>query len=620
MSKITKLPDDLSNKIAAGEVVERPSSVVKELVENAIDAGSGRIQVDLEEGGLSLIRVVDNGSGMDREDADLAFYRHATSKIASEKDLFDIHTLGFRGEALPSIAAVSQLEMETGNGRDAGTLLRYQGGKRITLTSSKSRKGTEISVRDLFFNTPARLKYMKTVHTEVGKVSDIINRLAMSRPDISFRLAHNGKQMLHTNGDGRLLTVIASIYGRQTAKSFLPIHHESNDYTVTGYIAKPEINRASRHYMSTFLNERFIRHFPLTKAIEQAYHTLLPIGRHPMAVLHIKLNPTLMDVNVHPSKMEVRLSKEKEMLDDVENTIKQELQRLSLIPEADTGRAKRMQSEALELPLQQKKQEAPPKPSEPATVEFQQEKTDWQRAEAVAEPWQEEPSPKPSFSQNETLEAPEASEAAAVPESLEPTEAYQHRELLELEPIGQLHGTYLLTQSRDGMYIIDQHAAQERIFYEFFREKIGSVNDEMQDLLIPMTFEVTSQEKLIIANSQRELEQAGVFLEEFGENTFRIRSQPTWFPAQEAESVIRELLEQLQQEKNISIHKVREEAAILMSCKAAIKANRHLRKDEIAALIEKLSSCREPYTCPHGRPIVIHFSSYDMEKMFKRVQ
>lgn len=618
MAKITKLPDDLSNKIAAGEVVERPSSVVKELVENAIDAGGTRIQVDLEEGGLSLIRVVDNGSGMDREDADLAFYRHATSKITSEKDLFDIHTLGFRGEALPSIAAVSQLEMETGNGRDAGTLLRYQGGRRITLTSSKSRKGTEISVRDLFFNTPARLKYMKTVHTEVGKVSDIINRLAMSRPDISFRLAHNGKQILHTNGDGRLQTVIASIYGRQTAKSFLPIHHESNDYTVTGYIAKPEINRASRHYMSTFLNERFIRHYPLTKAIEQAYHTLLPIGRHPMAVLHIKLNPTLMDVNVHPSKMEVRLSKEKEMLHDVEHTIKQALQQLSLIPEADMARGRRMQSEALELPLQQEKREIPPKVEKTAPPEFRQEHQDWQRAEAVAEP---ELPAEPSIQEMPApAEEPPAAEENDRTEPENEAGLYQHRELLELEPIGQLHGTYLLTQSRDGMYIIDQHAAQERIFYEFFREKIGSVNGEMQDLLIPLTFEVTSQEKMVITNSREELEQAGVFLEEFGENTFRIRSQPTWFPVQEAESVIRELLEQLQQEKNISTHKVREEAAILMSCKAAIKANRHLRKDEIAALIEKLGTCREPYTCPHGRPIVIHFSTYDMEKMFKRIQ
>ncbi len=482
MAKITKLPDDLSNKIAAGEVVERPSSVVKELVENAIDAGGTRIQVDLEEGGLSLIRVVDNGSGMDREDADLAFYRHATSKITSEKDLFDIHTLGFRGEALPSIAAVSQLEMETGNGRDAGTLLRYQGGRRITLTSSKSRKGTEISVRDLFFNTPARLKYMKTVHTEVGKVSDIINRLAMSRPDISFRLAHNGKQILHTNGDGRLQTVIASIYGRQTAKSFLPIHHESNDYTVTGYIAKPEINRASRHYMSTFLNERFIRHYPLTKAIEQAYHTLLPIGRHPMAVLHIRLNPTLMDVNVHPSKMEVRLSKEKEMLHDVEHTIKQALQQLSLIPEADMARGRRMQSEALELPLQQEKREIPPKVEKTAPPEFRQEQQDWQRAEAVAEP---ESLTEPSIQEiPASVEEPPAAEENYRTEPENEAGLYQHRELLELEPIGQLHGTYLLTQSRDGMYIIDQHAAQERIFYEFFREKIGSVNGEMQDLLI----------------------------------------------------------------------------------------------------------------------------------------
>ncbi|RSL32782.1 DNA mismatch repair endonuclease MutL [Salibacterium salarium] len=614
MAAIKKLSDELSNKIAAGEVVERPASIVKELIENAIDANSTRIDIQIEEGGLSKIRVVDNGSGMEKEDAKIAFLRHATSKIQTEKDLFKIATLGFRGEALPSIAAVSNLELETGTGQDAGTLIRYQGGKRITFASAKGRKGTEITVRDLFFNTPARLKYLKTINTEIGNISDIVNRLALANPSVSFRLSHNDRQLLFTNGNGDIQAVLAGIYGRQTASQFLKINNQSMDYKVEGYVAKPEINRASRQYISTFINGRYVRHYPLVKAIENAYHTLLPIGRHPLVVLHIQMDPVLIDVNVHPAKLEVRISKEKELLNIIEEAIKTQLTQETLIPDVDQSRTKRQVTEQVPLHFEQRAA-SPERPQKdyPVSQQF------YDTSVSTSKNFTKESSPAVTSEQeynsyqdnSETFD-----EELTNPPGVE--QSTQDR-VPALEPIGQMHGTYILSQNEKGLYIIDQHAAQERIYYEFYRDKIGETNSQTQDLIIPLTLELSPEEDMIVQSYQKELAEVGVFLEPFGYRTYRVTTYPAWFPSGEEESTIRELLEQLMLDKKISISKLREDAAILMSCKAAIKANRHLREDEMVSLIESLRKCDIPFTCPHGRPIIIHFSSYDMEKMFKRI-
>ncbi|SFQ00338.1 DNA mismatch repair endonuclease MutL [Salibacterium halotolerans] len=625
MAEVKKLTDELSNKIAAGEVVERPASIVKELVENAIDAESTRVDIEIEEGGLSKIRVVDNGSGMTRDNAELAFLRHATSKITSERDLFQIASLGFRGEALPSIAAVSNLDLTTGTGEGEGTLIRYQGGKRIALSAAKARKGTDITVRDLFFNTPARLKYMKTIHTEIGNITDVVNRLALAHPAVAITLSHNGRQLLFTNGSGDMKAVLAAIYGRRTAAKFLPVKTSSMDYKIQGLAAEPEVNRASRQYISIFINGRYVRHFPIVKAVEKAYHTLLPIGRHPMIALHIEMDPVLIDVNVHPAKLEVKISKEQELLTLIEQALKETLSKQTFIPEVETSRAKNPKTE--QVPLEW---EARPKQPEHTSQDTTPSPVYRQNTpEAAPFPPEEALEPRePAYSLNRNP-APAVEEyqptenvSRPVPEP-EPKAAAaggeKEKRVPELEPIGQLQGTYILAQNENGLYIIDQHAAQERIYYEYYRDKITETNRHIQELMIPMTLELSPDEERIITAYEEDLKQAGVYLEPFGFRTYRVSSHPAWFPAGEEENTIRELIQQLLEDKQIRVSALLEEAAILMSCKGAIKANRHLRSDEIQSLLEDLRHCETPFTCPHGRPVFIHFSGYDMEKMFKRV-
>lgn len=614
VAKVIQLSDELSNKIAAGEVVERPASVVKELVENAIDADSTVIEIDIEEAGLASIRVLDNGEGMENEDCKRAFRRHATSKIKDENDLFRVRTLGFRGEALPSIASVSHLEITTSTGEGAGTKLVLQGGNVISESRSSSRKGTEIVVSNLFFNTPARLKYMKTVHTELGNITDVVNRIALAHPEVSIRLRHHGKNLLQTNGNGDVRHVLAAIYGTAVAKKMLPLHVSSLDFEVKGYIALPEITRASRNYMSSVINGRYIKNFPLVKAVHEGYHTLLPIGRHPITFIEITMDPILVDVNVHPSKLEVRLSKETELHDLIRDGIKDVFKQQQLIPSAQLPKksAPVIKNEQQfitfdEKPAERKVPEKAPAPSY----------SPMKLSSVVKEPVdaEEELPPlqfnaPPIVDEEQSIEVPDVSE-----EQPEPTP----ERVPIMYPIGQMHGTYILAQNENGLYIIDQHAAQERIKYEYFREKVGEVEPEVQDMIVPLTFHYSTNEALIIEQHKQELESVGVFLESFGSNSYIVRCHPAWFPKGEEAELIEEIIQQVLDSKHIDIKKLREEAAIMMSCKGSIKANRHLRNDEIKALLDDLRSTSDPFTCPHGRPIIIHHSTYEMEKMFKRV-
>lgn len=626
VAKVIQLSDELSNKIAAGEVVERPASVVKELVENAIDADSTVIEIDIEEAGLASIRVLDNGEGMENEDCKRAFRRHATSKIKDENDLFRVRTLGFRGEALPSIASVSHLEITTSTGEGAGTKLVLQGGNIISESRSSSRKGTEIVVSNLFFNTPARLKYMKTVHTELGNITDVVNRIALAHPEVSIRLRHHGKNLLQTNGNGDVRHVLAAIYGTAVAKKMLPLHVSSLDFEVKGYIALPEITRASRNYMSSVVNGRYIKNFPLVKAVHEGYHTLLPIGRHPITFIEITMDPILVDVNVHPSKLEVRLSKETELHDLIRDGIKDVFKQQQLIPSAQLPKksAPAIKNEQQIITFDEKPAEkkVPEKSTAPSYSPMK-------LSSVVKEPVdaEEELPPlhfdaPPIDDEEQTLEVSSVSE-----EQPETYEQEYHEEqppptserVPIMYPIGQMHGTYILAQNENGLYIIDQHAAQERIKYEYFREKVGEVEPEVQDMIVPLTFHYSTNEALIIEQHKQELESVGVFLESFGSNSYIVRCHPAWFPKGEEAELIEEIIQQVLDSKNIDIKKLREEAAIMMSCKGSIKANRHLRNDEIKALLDDLRSTSDPFTCPHGRPIIIHHSTYEMEKMFKRV-
>lgn len=602
-NKIVELTELLSNKIAAGEVVERPASVVKELTENAIDAGSTVIDILIEEAGLNKITVIDNGSGIEPEDVETAFLRHATSKIKNEHDLFRVHTLGFRGEALPSIASVAQVKITTSTGEKQGKHLTIQGGKILEEISSDARKGTEIEVTQLFYNTPARLKYLKSLPTELGNITDIINRLALSHPEISFRLSHNGKSLLQTSGNGDLRQVIAAIYGVSIARKALPVSAESLDFKVNGYAILPEINRANRNYVSTIVNGRYIKNFALVKAIQEGYHTLLPIGRYPIIVLQIEMDPIIVDVNVHPAKLEVRLSKEKELGQLITQMLKGAFHQQQLIPSGEISKKQKLASEQLQIDFDKKQSEAPrldqpfhyKQPPEQDNPYVAEENALYESLDAL-------------------LDRPEEKQGEQEEVTITPTER-----LPKLYPIGQMHATYILAQNEKGLYIIDQHAAQERIKYEFYREKIGEVARELQDLLVPIVLEFSTDEYVRLEEQKQKLEEVGVFLEPFGQNSYIIRSHPNWFPKDQEEETLREIIDEALNAPSISIHKLREDTAIMMSCKKSIKANHYLTKEDMEALLDTLREASDPFTCPHGRPVVIEYTTYELEKMFKRV-
>lgn len=596
---IVELTDALSNKIAAGEVVERPASVVKELVENAIDAGSTVIDILVEEAGLNKITIIDNGSGIEEEDVATAFLRHATSKIKNEADLFRVHTLGFRGEALPSIASVSHLAMETSTGETKGTTISLEGGKIIEQKSGHARKGTQIEVSQLFFNTPARLKYLKSLPTELGNITDILNRLALAHPDISFRFSHNGKPLLQTNGNGDLRQVIAAIYGISIAKKSIPVKAESLDFKISGYAVLPEVNRSNRNYISTIINGRFIKNFALVKAIQEGYHTLLPIGRFPIIVLQIEMDPIIVDVNVHPAKLEVRLSKEKELGQLISQMIKEAFHKLQLIPEGEISKKQKevQKSEQIQMSFEENKpaKEIPTLFSKPTIPEYVPSDEDAPREDDFI--LETMPPYEPQAEQEE----------------------HSKERIPKMYPIGQMHATYIFAQNENGLYIIDQHAAQERIKYEFYREKIGEVSRELQELLVPIVLEFPADEYVRLEEQKAKLEEVGVFLENFGQNSFIIRAHPTWFPKDQEEEMLREIIDEALSAPSISIHKLREDAAIMMSCKKSIKANHYLTTQDMEALLDTLREASDPFTCPHGRPVIIQYSTYELEKMFKRV-
>ncbi|WP_438350975.1 DNA mismatch repair endonuclease MutL [Paenibacillus sp. FA6] len=632
MAKIHVLDEHIANQIAAGEVVERPASVVKELVENAIDAGSTKIEVVIEEGGLQSIRVMDNGSGIEPDDCEAAFYRHATSKISNGRDLFNITSLGFRGEALASIAAVSKLTLTTSSNEDGlGRKLVIEGGKLIGNEDTASSRGTSFVVKELFYNTPARLKYMKTIQTELGHISDYMYRIALSHPEIGIILRHNENTLLQTVGNGDLLQVIAAIYGTQAAKAMLPLQVEDNDFSLQGYVSRPEWTRSNRNGISTIVNGRYIRSYGLNQAIMRAYHTLLPINRYPLAILSLTMHPSIVDVNVHPAKLEVRFSKENELYPFVEQAIYAVLRQQVLIPQpvkhpiGNTGSSfiqeqfrfmKDQSSASAGQGLSGQVERLPAKP-----LASMNSGSEWAVRPDVSSPMRERndqnygANKEMGYRPSEVKNKPFNPEVYAAPAGGSP----ELPPFPELTLIGQHHGTYLIAQNEDGLYLIDQHAAHERINYEFYYEQFGRPDDASQELLLPITLEFTPSESEQLKQKLNWFEQVGVYLEPFGGQTFRVRSHPYWFPKGEEQEIIEEMAEWVLSERMIDLAKLREKSSVLCSCKASIKANQRLTALESDTLLERLAACKQPYTCPHGRPIVISFSTYDLEKLFKRV-
>lgn len=628
MGKIQILDNLIANQIAAGEVIERPASVVKELVENAIDAEASKINVHIEEGGITAIRVSDNGLGMDAEDAILAFSRHATSKIKSNRDLFSIRSLGFRGEALPSVASVAKVTMITSQNAGMAMHVEMEGGELKEEKASSRSRGTDIIVENLFFNTPARLKYLKTVNTEVSHVADVVGRVALAYPHISFSLKHNRRELFRTLGDGKLAHVIHSLYGRHVVQQSLFIDTTNEDFRLHGVITKPEVTRASRSYITWILNGRYVRSLPLTQTLLRAYGTLLPVSRFPIAAIAIDMDPKLIDVNVHPAKLEVRLSKEKECCQLITQACKEVFQQSTLIPKVVK---KQMENRAEQQSITWEKRENwLVKDPALTTVEKDDDsmlaKTDKAIVGKSPPQLDEEkrsvvPSKRATFDQEQGLgelghSVNESKHDVDIPIK---EENEQSSIFPSLTPLTQVHGTYVVAQSEDGFYLLDQHAAHERIYYETFHRNLGQPRQQQQMLLIPLSIETTPAEAVILQRHINDFQAWGLDMEHFGGTTFLVRAHPTWFPSEGTESLLAEMITWFQERGQVNLSEFRDASAKMMSCKAAIKANRHLRQDEMYALLDKLARCEQPFTCPHGRPILIHFSKYEIEKMFKRV-
>ncbi|MDN6491781.1 MAG: DNA mismatch repair endonuclease MutL [Leuconostoc sp.] len=633
--RIHELSNLLANQIAAGEVIERPASVVKELVENAIDAGATQIDVIVEEAGESLIRVVDNGEGINPEDVPLAFTRHATSKISNRHDLFNIMSLGFRGEALPSIAAISDVTLNTTTQEaPSGIMYHIKGGKQVSATPANGRRGTVVSVRDLFYNTPARLKYLKRPQTELSRIADIMNRIALSYTNVAFTVTADGRNILQTHGDGNQQRVIAAIYGRDVAQKMRAIAGEDDDFNITGFVSLPELTRGSRDYLTILVNGRFIKNFSVSNAVIRGYGSKLMVGRFPMGVININTDPLLVDVNVHPQKAEIRLSKEAELSALIIDTIKSCFADENLIPDAYENLYGQAQTNKIEPPAP--KQVAPwAKPDMEQTIAINtgmdsNEVVINQEADlmnhAVNEFTQKytHETNLPIFDDEITVQVSEDISSYNKPEI--PTQ-----EELDISPkkpsgfpsleyIGQMHGTFLFVQSSEGFYLIDQHAAQERVKYEYYRKEIGQVGTDKQRMLVPITINYSVADMLKIADKEAELEAIGLTLEPFGPTTVIVREHPTWFEKGQETETIKEMVDWILRDGNLTVAEFRERTAIMMSCKRSVRANMHLSDLQARTLLESLASTENPYNCPHGRPVVTSFTLTEMEKMFKRIQ
>lgn len=584
MSKIKIMDELLANKIAAGEVVERCVNVVKELVENSIDAGSTEIKIELTEAGTKQIKVTDNGSGMDEKDAVLAFSRHATSKLKTEEDLYRISTLGFRGEALASIASVSEVVLKTCSD-DIGTTVIINGGKIISVEKSDSRVGTVIEINNLFYNTPARLKHLTSLYAELANITDYVNKIALSNPQIKFTLINNNNTLLQTSGNGDLLKVIYAIYGLDITKKMLEISNENEDYKINGYISLPEVHRSSRNAIVTLVDGRVVKNQELNSVINDSYHSYKPDNRYPVVVLNIEVDPSLIDVNIHPTKMDIKFSNFEDLKELVSNTIKDRIKKINLISHIEVE----------EESTEELKEEKPKKVYEEIKLDFDT---------AISED-----------TTNYTVSSDFLDDEPVIKE-----EVVEEKERMPIMyPVGSVHGTYIICQNEKGMYLIDQHAAKERINYEICLEKLTNLDNKNIKLLIPITLEYSTNEYIILKENLEFLRNMNFEIDEFGINSIIVKAHPTWIPKGNEVNAIKKVIELvIYKEKDFNIKTFNDHLAATMACKMSIKANEAITLDEMKYLIEDLRKCKNPFNCPHGRPTTIFYSTYDLEKLFKR--
>ena len=578
MSKIKLMSETLANKIAAGEVIERIANVVKELVENSIDANSSSIQINLLDSGKTKIEVIDNGIGMDRIDAKNSFLRHATSKIYNDDDLFFINTLGFRGEALASIASVSEVVLNTYDGKEATNLI-IKGSKIIKISDGLKRKGTSIQVNKLFYNTPARLKYLKSDRSELNLVISYIEKLSLANPNISFTLTNNNQVLIKTSGKN-LLKTINEIYGLEISKNMLEVKKSNDDYDIFGYICKPEILKKNKNHMHVFINGRVIKNYELLKTINEAYHTYKPDGFFPIVVINILTDPSLTDVNIHPTKQDIKLSKIEILKSELKESIKEALYNDNLV----ASPLKKEESLEERLPINLFTEV---KSVEPIKKEYT------------------------SFS-NKTFKIEEP-----VQSEFDFKNINEKIKKIELYPVGIAFGTYIIAENKEGIYLIDQHAAQERINYEKVLKSF--LKNEKISMLVPVTIELSASEYNVVLNNIDKLIDMGFDIEPFGINTFKIDSHPTWVKTSKEKDTIKEVINVLiDEEKNFDALKFNDKVAATVACKASIKGNSRITLDAANYILEELVLCDNPYNCPHGRPTMIKFTIYELEKMFKR--
>lgn len=600
MGKINQLSPHLSNLIAAGEVIERVASVVKELVENSIDANSTIIEVHLHNAGLSEILVNDNGDGMDAVDARMSILPHATSKVSSEDDLFHIHTLGFRGEALASIVAVSQFQLKTSTDGKKGYLFSAKAGVITSEATVAFRKGTQIIVKNLFFNTPARLQNVQSEYAELSHILDFMNKIALGNPGIRFKVTNNEKVLLQTSGNDKVLEVVHEIYGLEVSKNMLTFNAKDPFFEVSGFVTKPSTTRSTKNHINILVNGRSIRNNGITNSLMAAYKNLLPIGRYPVAVVSIKMDYSLVDVNVHPSKLEVRFSEEKSLFELLTSAIASTLQKANLIVDLDEIEAE----------------------NEYANWTYDEEdlpelKTDIDETFDYEE-WFKE-------SEDQKKQVVEEDSAKYNQQSYEFGQEEIHIEktvtskLPKLDYIGQFHGTYLLAQDEAQLYLIDQHAAMERVMYEKIHKEFQKPSHMGYDMLIPLRLEFTSNEALLIKENMDQIAALGIGLEEFGGSSFMLREVPIWIFRGLEKEFVEEIITHIIENKKRERHEFLDNLAKSLACKKSIKANEYVSSLEIDHLLMDLGKCENPYTCPHGRPTIIKFSTYEIEKWFKRV-
>ena len=612
MPKIHVMSDNLANKIAAGEVVERSSSVVKELVENAIDAGSSIITIDLINGGLNGITITDNGCGMEHDDALLSFQRHATSKLLREDDLFFISTLGFRGEALPSIASVSEVDLVT-CAKTIGTHLHIKGGKLEIDEPADKRVGTRISIKNLFFNTPARLKYLKSEPTELASCVSYIEKIALSYPKIKFTLNNNERAVVKTSGSGNLKKTIHEIYGLQVSSKLIEIKNSNDDYDIRGFICKPEILKSNRYHMTTIVNGRVIRNNDLNRAINDAYYTYKPDSKYPIVVINIETDPTLIDVNIHPTKQDIKFSKQDQLYNLITKTIKDALYQNLLLPSA-MERLKAtndiISKEEINSIIEDK-----------ITLENKSTMDNTSNNDSLLQADTLPAQGEFNFSVFEDTVDYNAKEKIKENPEIDSQQQPKNKiKSLNLHPIGAINLTFIVAQGDDGLYLIDQHAAHERINYEkvlkyFQEEKIITT-----PLLVPLPIELTPTEFILVQKNLELLKSMGFVLEEFGLNTFVFKEHPIWFKEGFEEEGLRRVIDMIiKSGANFDVIKFRDRAAAMLACKMSIKANMSISLEVMQHLLDDLALCDNPYNCAHGRPTIINFSSYDLNRMFKRI-